>query len=103
MNKEQIKAKIIDIILNSFNNNGIAREIVDNIDLIKDIGMDSITYIYMVIAIEDNFNITINDDQLIIQNFNNIDSIVAIVDNIINVYYPLFVEYEKAMLEKISV
>lgn len=84
MNKEQIKAKIIDIILNSFNNNGIAREIVDNIDLIKDIGMDSITYIYMVIAIEDNFNITINDDQLIIQNFNNIDSIVAIVDNIIN-------------------
>lgn len=31
------------------------------------------------------------------------DTAKRIVDNIINVYYPLFVEYEKVMLEKIGV
>ena len=45
---------------------------------------------------------TISDRNITSHQYDD-DTAKRIVDNIINVYYPLFVEYEKSMLEKISV
>ena len=43
--------------------------------------MDSITFISIVVEIEDVFEITVSDDLLLIENFRNVDSIIQIVED----------------------
>ena len=61
MNKEEIKSKIKDIIVeqNSVN----APEVTDNADFEGDLGMDSIDNLELLMEIEREFGITIPDDE----------------------------------------
>ena len=64
-----------------------AREVMDLIeyvDLIDDLGMDSMIFLSVIIELETTFDIIIPDDLLLMENFREIDTIVDIVKKSVN-------------------
>ena len=53
-------------------------------NLIEDMGMDSINFITLIVEIEKRFNIIIPDDTLLMENFKSINDIILIVEQQIN-------------------
>ncbi len=79
MGKNEIKSKLIDMLAMLFPDSGVDKDILEYTDLMDDLGMDSITFISIVVEIEDVFEITVPDDLLLMENFRNVDSIIQIV------------------------
>ena len=75
------KKKVIELISEMFNDKGFNIEIIEHVNLIDDLGMDSITFISLVIEIEASFGIAIPDDMLLMESFNSVDNIASIVEN----------------------
>ena len=78
---DNIKAELITLISALFKEKGFDVELIEHADLINDLGMDSITFISMVVEIEARFNIEVPDDFLLMDYFINVDAIVKIIDN----------------------
>lgn len=81
MNSDEIKNKLIDMIQNLFPDSGVDKDVLPYVDLIDDLGMDSITFISIVVEVEDLFGITVPDDMLLMENFRDIDGIIQIIEN----------------------
>ena len=81
MGKNEIKSKLIDMLAMLFPDSGVDKDILEYTDLMDDLGMDSITFISIVVEIEDVFEITVPDDLLLMENFRNVDSIIQIVED----------------------
>lgn len=64
-----------------FPDSEVETDVLEYADLIDDLGMDSITFISIIVEIEDMFGITIPDDKLLIENFRNVDEIVRLIEN----------------------
>jgi phosphopantetheine attachment domain protein len=79
-----IKAKVIEMLNNLFPNSGIGSDVLEYVDLIDDLGMDSITFISTVVEIESIFEIIVPDDMLLMENFRNVDGILAVVESAMN-------------------
>lgn len=76
------KNRIANIIINIFEET----EIVDDlflINLVEDLGMDSLTYIELIVSLEDEFNIEFSMDELDIEKLKTIDSIAKIVEELL--------------------
>ncbi len=56
-------------------------DIFEYVDLIDDLGMDSITFISIVVEIESMFEITVSNDMLLIEDFSNVDGIIQIIED----------------------
>lgn len=84
MEKSEIKAKVIDMLNNLFPDSGVDTDILEFVDLIDDLGMDSMIFISIVIEVESTFDITVPDEMLLMENFRNVDEIIKIVENEIN-------------------
>ena len=56
-------------------------DVLEYVDLIEEWGMDSITFISIVVEIEAHFDIEVPDDMLLLENFKCVDDIVSIVEN----------------------
>lgn len=74
----EVREKIIKIFMSSFVD--VTNE---NVDLISDLGMDSLTFVQLIILIEEEFDIEIPFELLEINNFRNISLITDIVNRII--------------------
>lgn len=85
MENGDVKSKVIEIISNLFPNSGIDSDVLEYVDLIDDLGMDSITFISIVVEIESIFEIIVPDDMLLMENFRNVDDIIAIIESAMNV------------------
>lgn len=85
MENGDIKAKVIDMLNNLFPNSGVDSDILEYVDLIDDLGMDSVTFISMVVEIESIFEIIVPDDMLLMENFRNVDGILAVIESAMNV------------------
>lgn len=81
MDKDEIKLKLIDMLAAMFPDSGVDKDVLEYTDLMDDLGMDSITFISIVVEIEDVFEITVPDDLLLMENFRNVDSIIQIVED----------------------
>ena len=81
MNSDEIKNKMIDMIQTLFPDSGVDKDILPYVDLIDDLGMDSIIFISIVVEVEDLFGITVPDDMLLMENFKDIDGIIQIIEN----------------------
>lgn len=81
MTTEEIKTEVIDLISELFRDKGFDTDIIEYADLVDDMGMDSITFISIVVELEVKFDITVSDDMLLIDNFKKVDDIVAVVEN----------------------
>lgn len=76
----EIKTEVIQIISELFKDKGFDTDIIEYADLVDDMGMDSITFISIVVELEAKFNITVPDDMLLMDNFKKVDDIVAVVE-----------------------
>ena len=85
MENGDIKAKVIDMLNNLFPKSGVDSDILEYVDLIDDLGMDSVTFISMVVEIESIFEIIVPDDMLLMENFRNVDGILAVIESAMNV------------------
>ena len=79
--KIEIKQKLLETIQALFPDSEVETDVLEYADLIDDLGMDSITFISIIVEIEDMFWITIPDDKLLIENFRNVDEIVRLIEN----------------------
>lgn len=79
MNYEDIKELLIEICCNVFRNEEISKDMIDCVDFESDLGMDSITFITLLVDIEDRFEIMIPDEMLLAENFSNIENIASII------------------------
>lgn len=77
MEINEIKQSAIQLVKNLFAD--IDEDMIEYVDFIDDLGMDSITFISIVVEIEDRFDIIVPDDMLLIGNFRNVDDIVNCV------------------------
>ena len=77
MNKEEIKSKIKDIIVDK---NGVApEEVTDKADFKGDLGMDSLDCVELIMEIEKEFSISISDDEA--EKVSNLSDCVTLVEN----------------------
>jgi acyl carrier protein len=60
----------------------IEEEKIDSDDYVRDEILDSLTMAEIIIAIEDLYSIEIDAEEIIPENFKNIDTIVKLVDKI---------------------
>lgn len=81
MTTETIKQEIIELVSELFKDKGFDIDIIEYVDLIDDMGMDSITFISIVVEIEAHLGIEVPDDMLLLENFKCVDDIVNIVEN----------------------
>ena len=82
MTAETIKQEVIELISELFKDKGFDIDRIEYVDLIDDLGMDSITFVSMVVEIEDHFKILIPDDLLRFENFNSVNKIVKLISKI---------------------
>lgn len=91
MNRAEITEKLIEKLKELFADRNVDTDTLEYVDLIDDLGMDSITFISIVVEVEDIFGITVPDDMLLMENFRNVDGITKIIEGEINAVG----EYEK--------
>lgn len=75
MKNEEIRKKLFEVISNTLELENISQYITQE-GVFADINIDSITYIKVVIAIEDQFGIEFDDDMLDFEQFNSVDVLV---------------------------
>lgn len=85
MNKTEIKDRVIQIVSNIFEERGFEKDVIEYIDLIDDAGLDSITFVSLVIEIEAEFGITVPDEMLLPENFRQVDNFVSVIKHEITV------------------
>lgn len=85
MDKNEIKQELLNMLLKLFPNVGISADILEYVDLIDDLGMDSITFISIVVEVEKVFRISVSDDMLLMENFRNTEKIMSIIEDAKNI------------------
>lgn len=81
MEKQQINDLLLIVFSKVFFNIHLYLEKISSIDLVNELGMDSVTFISLIIEIESQFHITISDDYLLFDNFRNYNRILDIIYN----------------------
>lgn len=81
MEQNEIKLQIMDMLSRLFPNAGVDTDVLEFVDLIDDLGMDSITFMSIVVQIETIFNIIIPDHLLMMEEFRHVEEIINIVEN----------------------
>lgn len=79
MDREEIKIKLVELCSGLFQSSGVDTDLIEYVDFIDDLGMDSITFISLIVELEVCFSIIIPDDMLLMDNFKNVDDIVEII------------------------
>lgn len=81
MTPAKIKQEVIKIISELFKDKGFDIDVIEYVNLIDDLGMDSITFIAIIVELESYFDIEVPDDMLLIENFMYVDKIFSIIKN----------------------
>lgn len=77
--REEIRVQVCAILMECFKSQKLDESHIGKYDLIEDLGMDSITFIYLMVTIERHFNIVISDEDMLMIRFRNVDSMVELV------------------------
>ena len=85
MEKSEIKEKLIGKLAELFADENIDIDLLEYVDLIDDAGMDSMTFISIVVEIEALFDIIVPDEMLLMEKFRKVDFIVVIVESAMQV------------------
>ncbi len=79
MSREEIKEKLIALCAEIFRDSGVNTDLLEYVDFEDDLGMDSLTFITLLVEVEAAFEITIPDDMLLMENFKNMGDVIQIV------------------------
>lgn len=83
MNQDKIKEKLITLCTEIFKDSNVDTDLLEYVDFTDDLGMDSITFITLIVEIEEKFKITIPDDLLLMDHFKNINDVVKVIVDLI--------------------
>lgn len=83
MCKDCIKEKVVDILSKIFYYKSVDKDLIEYVDLIDDLEIDSISFISMLVEIESAFGITIPDDFLLVNYFSTVEDIVNLVKSML--------------------
>ena len=83
MTKQEIDEKIVQIVAKIIEFEVINKDDIRKVDLIVDCGMDSMTFISLVVELEDIFSISIPADMLLMENFRKINDICSVIEKLI--------------------
>lgn len=83
MEQSEIKGKVLEILSQLFQTSGFDTDVLEYVDLIDDLGMDSVNFISLIIALEAEFDIQIPDDWLLMDKFRECSSILSAVKELI--------------------
>ena len=83
MNGVEVKDNIIDILADLFSDAGVDREVLEYVDLVDDLGMDSINFISIIIELETAFNVKVPDEWLNIEKFRDYSAIYEAVEELL--------------------
>lgn len=81
MSEELVKAELINIIGELFKDNGYDVEFIEYCNFVDDLGIDSITFITLVVELESHFQIIVPDEKLLMEYFKNINEITEVIVN----------------------
>ncbi len=84
MSNEEIKEKLLDFCFDLFKDSGVERDIIEYVDFTDDLGMDSVTFMSMLIGVESCFDIIIPDEMLLMEYFRDFDKTFNVVRSIIS-------------------
>lgn len=84
MEKCEIKSKTVTLISDLFSGLNISRELLEHCDLIDDLGMNSMSFISLIVDLEAEFDIEIPDDWLDMEKFRSCSLIVSAVEYLIS-------------------
>ena len=79
MNRDEIKEKLIALCAEIFKDSNVDADLLEYVDFADDLGMDSIMFITLIVEIEAAFDITVPDDLLMMDNFENMDDVIKVV------------------------
>lgn len=79
MNRDEIKEKLITLCAEIFKDSNVDTDLLEYVDFADDLGMDSITFITLIVELEATFDITVPDDLLLMDNFKNMDDVIKVV------------------------
>jgi len=79
MSREEIKEKLIALCAEIFQGSCVDTDLLEYVDFEDDLGMDSLTFITLLVEVEAAFEITIPDDMLLMENFKNMGDVIQIV------------------------
>lgn len=79
---KEIKIEDVLKILNSMNNIEITEEQIE--DDLTDCGMDSITFIQTIVALEDEFDCEVPDSKLMLREMNTVKKIIDVLQDLYN-------------------
>ena len=82
MNEKCVKKAIVDVVSREFNIEEKDQKILDQLDLLEDLGMDSMSFVSIIVELEATLGIIIPDEYMLIDNFRNLDSIVNVIQNV---------------------
>ena len=81
--KNILKEKIIEALKKLFSNSEVDEDVFEYVDLIDDLGMDSINFVSLIIQLEVEFDIQIPDDWLQMERFRDCSLIISAVEELI--------------------
>ena len=79
MNRDEIKEKLVALCAEIFKDSNVDTDLLEYVDFADDLGMDSITFITLIVELEATFDITVPDDFLLMDNFKNMDDIIKVI------------------------
>lgn len=79
MERNLIKTKLIDLISKLYGESLDKMDVIEFLDLKDDLGMDSMTFISLVVEIENDFEIIIPDECMNIDSFRSVQDIEKII------------------------
>ena len=83
MDRVEIKEGLIGKLSELFEDRNVDTNLLEYVDLIDDMGMDSMTFITIVVEIEAMFEIIIPNEMLQMDYFRKVDSIVELLENVL--------------------
>lgn len=81
MELNQIKDKVTDIVFALFKDQNIDKDLIEYVNLVSDMNMESIIFISLIVSIENEFQVIVPDDFLLMDYFRTIDDIVFTIVN----------------------
>jgi len=78
-----IRITLRSLLVAFFRDIGYFEELIENMDLFSDLGLDSMNFLSLVVCVEETFGITVPDEKLEYEYFNNVDHICTVIEEVL--------------------
>ena len=84
MKRLKIEEKVLEIILDMDFEEPIDRETILSADYVEEEIFNSISFVLLIVLLEDEFGIEIDSEQLLIENLSSFDKIIDLVQSVLD-------------------